>query len=175
MSSQETKINSGYLVYLFSVGKNSVVCGIDTTGGVDTEGNEVRTPCSYHTAEKLNSVLEDMDRHAKQIDSWETFYQWLGKGNGWAFFPVESALEIASHWLSPNMSIACNNLEEENGNPVTGRPFVDSSLAYADFPSEAEMIDSWEKMAGDIGNAGKFRLSQVESNMAITKQSLFVF
>jgi len=166
---------SGYLVYLFSVDNNSIVCGIDSTGGLDSEGKEFRTSCNCHTLKKLDhNVLEHMDRGVGEIDSWKKFYAWLGGGHGWAFFPIDNASVFASHWLSSDFKISCHRLEDEDGNPIRGCPFVDASMSATDLSTKEEMLDAWNEMAGQADEIGEFHRFQMEDNMFITKQPLFI-
>jgi hypothetical protein len=87
----DSESDKGLLVYLFSVDKNSVVLGIDSSGGLDLHGNEVRTPYCSLDSTKLLEVLDHLDRHAKSISTWQQLYQWLGRGYGWAYFTQSSA------------------------------------------------------------------------------------
>lgn len=121
-------------------------------------------------------VLEHLDRHARPITTWAQFYQWLGRGHGWAFFPCDSAQRFVPHWFSDDLSIACQQLQDENGTALVGAPFVDVKMIGTGLTEEAQKLlqRGWEEMTGDSDNLGGIYSMQIQSNMLITEQRLFV-
>jgi hypothetical protein len=165
--------DKGLLVYLFSVSRNSVILGIDSSGGLDPHGNEIRTPYCSLDSTKLLEVLDHLDRHARPISTWQQLYQWLGRGNGWAFFTEQTAKDLIPHWLA---KVPCSQLQDEDGQNLVGAPFLDLAMILKGISEETKstLQLGWENMIGDSDELGKLYTMQIKSNMVITQQPLFI-
>src|SRR5687768_2006171 len=90
-----------YLFYLVTAGRNSATYAVHTMyESKISEKREWRLPKPV-SMEKGKKVIEGrLQRGHFLISSWQSFYEWLGHGKGWAYFGTEAAEFYVPHWLT---------------------------------------------------------------------------
>lgn len=154
--------DSVYVAFLIGVGRNSATFAI-LSGyvGIADDGNEIRT-ARLASQQRLNQILDDMDRNARQISNWSELYSWLGRDLGvWAIFSQQAARELLPHWFQDSTKYLCQR------SPNLDVEFVDANLSKISF-------DRLHNLAGQIDNqkglAGKIN---VLSNLVLTTRPIF--
>jgi hypothetical protein len=131
--------------------------------------HDIRRP-SFCDNQKVRNAIECLDRDTHLIANWRQFFNWLGRGHGWATFNQESAEEIVPHWLSDEAE--CEYESVESAFPPF--KYIEPNLTTCTFPFD-EVAESLEEIVGPSPDPGAERwFVQLMGNMVVSRRPLFL-
>lgn len=112
-------------------------------------------------------MIEGLDRGLPPICTWQQLHQWLGRGNGWAYFTAETAKEFVPHWFV-EVEYRCR---QNKANGYFSGPFFDLDA----FPNGLVSLNTDEIMGPNAEGGEPQRLfEQFGDNFIITRKPVFM-